>query len=151
MVEFNHLPVMVEIMLAPDFPSTYDNPSLHLCLCNPPHVYTLQSIAREGTAPGIVDVYTLQSIAREGTACGITDISFDELPVGFMEASSGDADMAHMVYCLQTSSIADKECWFKCFACCQLKSIRNWPDWDNAFDTQLDACCKADYIGVPLP
>jgi len=68
--------------------STYDDhaPSFYLCLRNLPHVHTLQHVA------------------REGTACGITNISFDELPVGFMEASSGDADMAHMVYSLQTAT-----------------------------------------------
>jgi len=115
--------------------STYDNraPSLHLCFHNPPHAYTLQSIA------------------GEGTACGITNISFDELPVGFMEASSGDANMAHMVYCLQTSSMADKEHWFKGFTCHQLKSSKNWPDWDNAFNAQPDAHCKADCIRAPVP
>ncbi len=135
MVEFDCLPAMVEIMLAPDHPLTYNDcaPSLCLCLRNPPHVYILQPTA------------------GEGTACGITDISFNESPVGFMKASSCDASMAHMVYCLQTSSMANEECWFKCFACHQLKSVKNWPDWDNAFDTQIDACCKADCIRVPLP
>jgi len=106
---------------------------LCLCLCNLPHVHALPSVA------------------GDGAACGITDISFDELPVEFMEALSGDANMAHMAYCLQTSSMADEEHWFKPFTHCQFKSSENWPDWDNASDAQLDAHCKADYIGVPMP
>ena len=166
MVESNSLPATVEIVLVLDRPSTYDNlgdslhqngPSEHrsiveglramlggaalvyalsplcLCLCNLPHVHTLQSVA------------------GEGTACGITDISFDESPVRFMKALSCDADMAHMVYCLQTSSMADEEHWFEPFTRCQLKSSEDWPDWDNASDAQLDAHPKADCIGAPMP
>jgi len=126
MVEFDRLSTMVEIMLAPDRSSTYNDyaPSLCPCLRNPPHVYVLQPVA------------------REGTACGITNISFDESPVGFMKASSGDADMAHMVYCLQTSSMAES----KHFAHRQLKSFENWPDWGKVLDAQLGFHCKVDCI-----
>jgi len=121
-------------LLSEHVPIIYDDhaPPLHLCFHNLPHVYTLQSVA------------------GEGTACGITDTSFDELPIRFMEASSGDANMAHIAYCLQTSSMADAEHWFKPFTCCQLKSSEDWPDWDNASNAQLGAHCKADCIGVPV-
>jgi len=131
------LPATVKIILASDHSSTYDSctPPLCLCLHDPSHVHTLQSVA------------------REGTACGITDIFFNELqlPVGFMEASSGDANMAHMVYCLQTSSMADKECWSKCFVHHQLKSVKNWSYWDEALDARLGSCCKVDCIRIPIP
>jgi len=122
-------------LLSKHVPIIYDDhaPPLHLCLCNLPQVYTLQSIA------------------REGTVCGITDISFNELPVRFMEASSGNANMAYMVYCLQTSSTADKEHWFKPFTCHQLKSFKNWPDWDEVLDAQLGSHCKVDCIRIPIP
>ncbi len=166
MVESDSLPATFEIMLALNRPSTYDNlgdllhqngPSeyqsivegLQAMLGGAALVYALSPLCL--CLHNLPHVHTLQSVAREGTACGITDISFDESPVRFMEAPSCDANMAHMVYCLQTSSMADKEHWFKHFTCCQLKSFKNWPDWDNAFDAQLDAHCKAGCIGVPVP
>jgi len=95
-------------LLSKHVPTTYDNctPPLHLCLHNLPHVHTLQSVF------------------RESTACGTTNISFDELPVRFMEALSCNADMVHKVYCLQTSSMTDEECLFKHSTCCQFKSFK---------------------------
>ena len=136
-------------LLSKHVPTTYHNctPPLHLCLHNLPHVHTLQSVF------------------RESTACGTTNISFDELPVRFMEVSSCNTDMAHIVYCLQTSSMTDEECLFKHSTCCQFKSFKIehfashwlksfkiehfvhhqfksfkiWPDWDDTFDDQHDA------------
>jgi len=94
----------------------------------------------------------LQSIAGEGTACGITNISFDESSVRFMEALSCDADMAHMIYSLQTRSMTDEEWFSKHSTCCQHKSFKIWPDWwDDAFDTQLGAHHKADCLGILIP
>ncbi len=115
--------------------TTYNDrvPPLRLCLHNLPHVRTLQSVA------------------GEGTACGITDISFDESSVRFMEASSCDANMAHMVYSLQTRSMMDEECFSKRSTCRQRKNFKIWTDWwDDAFDAQLGAHRKADCIGIPI-
>ena len=32
-----------------------------------------------------------------------------------------------------------------------LQKLSNWPSWDEAFDAQLDAHCKAGTIGHPVP
>jgi len=136
-----HVPTTIKIVLAPDCSSTYNDctPPLHLC-CHDLH-----------------HIHALQSMAGEGTACGITNISFNELPVRFMEvspfmeASSCDANMAHMVYCLQTSGMTDKDCLLKCFTCCQLRCLKNRPDWDEVFDAQLDSHCKVSCIGILVP
>jgi len=91
-------------------------------------------------------------------ACGTTDIPFNELPpvslcsvIKFMGESFCDANMARMVYHLQTSDMTDEEWLFMCFTHCQLRHLKNWPDWDATFDAQLDADCKAGCIGIPVP
>jgi len=67
-----------------------------------------------------------------------------------MEASFCDVNMAHVVYRLQTSGMTDEECSLKHFTHHQLKCLKNWPEWDEAFDAQLDAHCKAGCIGIPF-
>jgi len=112
-----HVPATIEVVLAPDCSSLFDDraPPLHLCLHDLHHVHALQSIA------------------REGIACGITDILFNELPppaslcslIKSMEASFCDIDMACMVYRLQTSGMTDEERLLKCFTWHQLKHLKN--------------------------
>jgi len=102
-------------------------------------------------------IHALKSIAREGMAYNINDIPFDKTPtispyalLRSLESSFCDVDMACMVYCLQNSDMMDKEHFLKCFTCWKLKNLKNWPDWDNAFDAQGDAHWKAGCIGVPI-
>jgi len=123
-------------LLSKHIPTTYDDRALPL------HLYLRN----------FLHVRTLQSVAGEGIACGITDISLDESSVRFMEALSCDADMACMVYYLQTRSMTDEECPSKHSTCRQRKSLKIWPDWWNdAFGVQLGAHRKADCIGFPIP
>jgi len=46
--------------------------------------------------------------------------------------------------------MTDEEHLLKRFTHCQLKCLKNWPEWDGAFDAQLDAHCKAGCIGIPV-
>jgi len=130
-----HVPTTIKIMLVPDCSSTFND------CTSPLHLLCFHDLCH---------LHALQSIAGEGTACGITDISFDELPVRFMEELSCDADMADMVYHLQTSGMTDKDCLLKCFTCHQLGCLKNWHDWDRFFDAQLDSHCKVGCIGIPV-
>jgi len=89
----------------------------------------------------------------------INDIPFDEVPPvssphvldKTLESSFCNVDMARLVYHLQNSDMTDEERLLKRFTHQQLKCLKNWPDWDNAFDAQLDAHRKAGCIGVPVP
>jgi len=81
-------------------------------------------------------IYALQLVAGEDVPCNITDAPFDEAPVykiftliKALEASFCDVDMAFI----------DEERLLKHFTCHQLKRLKNWPDWDDAFDAQLNA------------
>jgi len=116
-----HVPATIEVVLAPDCSSLFDDraPPLHLRLHD------------------LCCLHALQSVAGEGIACGITDIPFDESPppaslcslIKSMEASFCDTNMARMVYRLQTSGMTDEECVLKCFTWHQLKHLKNWPEW----------------------
>ena len=95
------VPTTIEIVLAPDRSSVFDDhaPSLHLCLHDLRHIHALQLIA------------------REGTASNIDDIPFDEVPPvssphvldRTLESSLCDVDMACLVYHLQNSDMTDAE------------------------------------------
>jgi len=138
----DNVPVTIEIVLAPARSSDFDDraPPLHLCLHD------------------LCCIHALQLIAREGTASNINDIPFDEVPPvssphvldKALESSLCDVDMACLVYHLQNSDMTDEKCLLKWFTRWQLKCLKNWPDWDNAFDAQLDAHRKAGCIGVPV-
>jgi len=67
-----------------------------------------------------------------------------------LESSICDVDMARLVYRLQNSDMTDEERLLKRFTRRQLKRLKNWSDWDNAIDAQLDAHRKAGCIGVPV-
>jgi len=47
--------------------------------------------------------------------------------------------------------MTEEERSLKRFTCCQLMRLWNWPEWDKAFDAQLDAHLKAGCIGTPVP
>jgi hypothetical protein len=44
-----------------------------------------------------------------------------------------------------------EECHLNKFTWCYLQQLPNWSSWDDAFDAQLDAHCKAGTIGHPVP
>ncbi len=47
--------------------------------------------------------------------------------------------------------MTEEERSLKRFTHRQLMRFRNWPEWDKAFDAQLDAHLKAGCIGTPVP
>jgi len=82
---------------------------------------------------------------------------FDEAPicktcisVKALEASLCNVDVACLVHHLQTSGMTDKKQLLKRFTHHQLKWLKNWPDWDDAFDVQLDAHHKAGCISTQV-
>jgi len=58
--------------------------------------------------------------------------------------------MAQLVDCLQHAELTEEERLLKCFTHQQLMKLQNWPDWDHAFDAQLDVHFKAGCIGRPI-
>ena len=133
------VPSTLEVVLAPARSSSFDDrtPLLHLRLHDLRHIHALQLVA------------------GEDVPCNVTDAPFDETlackvhtSVRSLEASLCDIDMAcAVVHCLQTSGMTDEEQLLKCFTHCQLRRLKNWPDWDDA---QLNAHRKAGCIGTPV-
>ncbi len=67
------------------------------------------------------------------------------------EADLHDVNMAQLPHHLQHAGMMEEERSLRCFTCCQLMKLQNWPKWDKAFDAQLDAHLKAGCIGAPVP
>ena len=59
--------------------------------------------------------------------------------------------MTEVIHRLQTEGMTMEERRLKRFTRRNLQKLPNWPDWDAAFDAQLDAHFKMGTISAPIP
>jgi hypothetical protein len=62
-----------------------------------------------------------------------------------------DQDLNALLHRLQTDCMPDEERKLTHFTRRNLKKLSNWPEWDAAFDAQLDAHYAAGALGLPVP
>jgi hypothetical protein len=60
-------------------------------------------------------------------------------------------ELSEVIHRLQTAGMTPEECNLSKFTHLNLQRLTNWPNWDTAFDAQLDAHCAAGTIGRPIP
>jgi hypothetical protein len=71
--------------------------------------------------------------------------------VASFENMLSDHDLNALLHRLQTDCMTDEERKLTRFTRRNLKKLSNWPEWDAAFDAQLDAHYAAGALGLPVP
>ena len=124
------VPDTVPVVLAPERTADFDDrpPPLHLRMHDLRHVCALQSVSGEGK-------------------------TFDEYRTALsaFESDLTDIEMTEVIHRLQTEGMTMEERRLKRFTRRNLQKLPNWPDWDAAFDAQLDAHFKMGTISAPIP
>jgi hypothetical protein len=124
-------PPIVNVTLAPERKSDVrasGGSPLHLRLHDLRHICALRSIPP-----------TTQSAAELRHA------------VTSFENMLSDHDLNALLHRLQTDCMTDEERKLTRFTRRNLKKLSNWPEWDAAFDAQLDAHYAAGALGLPVP
>ena len=123
-------PPSVEIVLAPKHRSSFDD-------CPPPLHLRLQDLCR---------VCALQSVSGEGMTLTQYRSALDAFASDLSEP-----EMSMIIHCLQTADMTPDERNLRHMTRRNLQRLPNWPEWDAAFDAQLDAHVTAGTFGDPIP
>ena len=89
-------------------------------------------------------ICALQSVAGEG-------MTFDE-HWSALDGYASDLtpnEMSAIIHQLQANGMTSKECCLKKFTQHNLKKLKNWPAWDEAFNAQLDNHHESGALGTP--
>jgi len=133
----DHPPATLLVTVAPERASDFDDrpPPLHLRLHDLRHIAALQSLDGVG-----------MPINVEPSSSGHL-----RTVLNAFKADLHGINMVQFVHRLQHAGMTEEERSLKRFTRRQLMRLRNWPEWDKAFDAQLDAHLKVGCIGTPVP
>ena len=132
----DHPPATLVVTVALECTSEFDDhpPPLHLQLHDLHHIAALQLLDGVGMPINV-------QLSLYSHVCTALDA---------FEADLHDVNMVQLVH-LQHAGMTEEERSLRHFTCHQLMKLQNWPEWDKAFDAQLDAHLKAGCIGAPVP